>query len=203
MSAVAGAASHGWGCSRSCSPAWACLRSLRRAPPASARSPATQPWTVWRWKRRRRPRPGFARKRRRCCSRRRAKRAAAADVSWSAPAGGAAFRVAWSRLAPLLQGARRRPGRRACAVVGVARSRLTPLLPHGGIRSLRLRTETSRAAAHAGGRRKNSRAVAVLLAAVTATSSPRSRASSSTMCARYMGSLRRCEGAGLTVRGSR
>ena len=35
-------------------------------------------------------------------------------------------------------------------------------------------------------------------AAVVATSSPRSRASSSTMWARYIGSLRRCEGCGFT-----
>jgi hypothetical protein len=53
------------------------------------------------------------------------------------------------------------------------------------------------------GSRKNSRAVAVVIAAVAAASSPRSRASSSTMCARYFGSLRWCEGFGLTVRGSR
>jgi len=43
----------------------------------------------------------------------------------------------------------------------------------------------------------------VLSAAVVATSSPRSRASSATMCGRYIGSLRRWPGAGLTVRGSR
>lgn len=53
------------------------------------------------------------------------------------------------------------------------------------------------------GRRKNSRAFAVVISAVVATSSPRSRASSSTICAKYFGSLRWCEGFGLTVRGSR
>ena len=45
--------------------------------------------------------------------------------------------------------------------------------------------------------------VAVVLAAVVATSWPRSRASSSTMWARYIGSLRRCEGCGFSVRGNR
>ena len=50
---------------------------------------------------------------------------------------------------------------------------------------------------------KMRRAFAVLKAAVVATSSPRSRANSSTMCGRYIGSLRRWPGAGLTVRGSR
>ena len=53
------------------------------------------------------------------------------------------------------------------------------------------------------GSRKNAAAVAVLPAAVAATSSPRSRASSSTMCGRNAGSLRRSFGIGLSVRGSR
>ena len=51
--------------------------------------------------------------------------------------------------------------------------------------------------------RKHARAASVACAAVTSVASPRSRATSSQMCARYIGSLRRCAGAGLTVRGSR
>jgi len=50
---------------------------------------------------------------------------------------------------------------------------------------------------------KNATAAAVLCAAVVSALSPRSRAISSQMCFRYIGSLRRCEGCGRTVRGSR
>ena len=50
---------------------------------------------------------------------------------------------------------------------------------------------------------KNARDAAAAWAAVTATGSLRSRATSSQMCARYIGSLRRCAGCGRTVRGSR
>ncbi len=53
------------------------------------------------------------------------------------------------------------------------------------------------------GSRKNAVALAVVRAAVSAGSSPRSRASSRTMCARYIGSLRRSLGIGVSVRGSR
>jgi len=53
------------------------------------------------------------------------------------------------------------------------------------------------------GRPKKASAVAVLFAAVASTGSPRSRAISSQMCLRYIGSLRRCAGCGRTVRGNR
>src|SRR5690606_24649273 len=62
----------------------------------------------------------------------------------------------------------------------------------------RVRSYTGR-----GGRSKNARALALVNAAVVATSSPRAAATAAQTCARYIGSLRRCEGFGLRSRGSR